>query len=66
MSLQFSLKKGIKLRSQLFFKKRTKKSKLSVNLVVLLFGFIYVYKYLNMCNWKLTWLGVHFSSKMFT
>ena len=36
-------KKGIKLQSQLFFEKRTSTPKLSVNLIVLLFGFIYVY-----------------------
>ena len=36
-------KKVMKLRSQLFFEKKTKKPKQRINLVVLLFGFIYVY-----------------------
>ena len=40
----------MKLRSQLFFEKNPKKPKLSINLVVLLFGIIYVYIYV--CVYK--------------
>ena len=40
-------KKVMKLRSQLFIEKKTKKPKLSINLVVLLFGFIYVYMWIS-------------------
>ena len=59
-------KKEMKLRSQLFFEKKTMKPKLSIDLVVLLFGFIYVYMCIStfdMCNINLTWLRVYFSYK---
>ena len=36
-------KKVMKLRNQLFFEKKSKKPKPSINSVVLLFGFTYVY-----------------------
>ena len=42
-SQRYTQKKVIKLRSQLFFEKKTKKPKLSINLVVLLFGYLYEY-----------------------
>ena len=54
-------KKEMKLRSQLFFEKKTMKPKLSIDLVVLLFGFIYVYTVYHKSEYTPHIVEIHFS-----